>query len=318
VHQNVVVALLVGGIAYGTPLLLAGIGELLNERGGVLNLGIEGMMLVGAACGFWIVQIMSGPNWLVLLVAVMAAGGAGLVMAAVFGVITLVLRANQVVAGLALAIFGGSLGLSTFLASKANLEGTAAHHQFKSLDVAGLKTLPFLGPVLFNQNLLVYLAWLLVIAAAVYLYRTQWGLHLRAVGEDPAAADAMGVPVFTYRFTHTLLGGVLAGIAGAYYSLALIPSWSNGLTSGAGWIALALVIFAFWRPGLLVIGAYVFGIITSLGFTLQTRGVTLPPELFSALPFLGTIGILVITSTVWHSRWLGAPKALSRFYTRES
>lgn len=316
-HQTLVVALLVGGIAYGTPLLLAGLGELLNERGGVLNLGIEGMMLVGAACGLWVVQAMSGPNWLVLFVAVLAAGAAGVIMAALFGLVTLVLRANQVVAGLALAIFGGSAGLSTFLASKGNLAGTAAHHELTNLDLGGLKSVPFFGPVLFNQNILVYLSWVLAIAAAVYLYRTQWGLHLRAVGEDPAAADAMGVPVLTYRFVHTLVGGFLAGIAGTYYSLALTPSWSNGLTAGAGWIALALVIFAFWHPGLLVVGAYLFGIVTSLGFTLQARGVTLPPEFFNALPYLGTIVILVITSSVWHSRRLGAPAALSRFYTRE-
>jgi ABC-type uncharacterized transport system permease subunit len=308
-HQSLTVALLVGGIAYGTPLLLAGIGELLNERSGVLNLGIEGMMLVGAACGFWVAQVLSGPTWLVLLVAILAAGGSGLVMAALFGLVCLVLRANQVVAGLALAIFGGSAGLSTFLASKGNLAGTASRHQLPNLNVAGLKSVPLFGPVLFNQDALVYISW--------DLYRTQWGLHLRAVGEDPAAADAMGVSVFGYRFAHALAGGFLAGVAGSYYSLALTPNWSNGLTAGAGWIALALVIFAFWRPGLLVAGAYLFGIVTSLGFTLQARGVNLPAEFFNALPYLGTVIILVITSSLWHSRRLGAPTALGRFYSRE-
>lgn len=316
-HQTLAVALLVGGIAYGTPLLLAGLGELLNERGGVLNLGIEGMMLVGAACGFWVAQAVRGPAWLVLFVAVLAAGGSGLCMAAVFGVVCLVLRANQVVAGLALAIFGGSAGLSTFLAGKGHLAGAAGRHQLHNLDVAGLKSVPFFGPVFFDQNALVYISWALAIATGVYLYRTQTGLHLRAVGEDPAAADAMGVPVFAYRMAHTLLGGFLAGVAGSFYSLALTPNWSNGLTAGAGWIALGLVIFAFWRPGLLVAGAYLFGVVTSLGFTLQARGVSLPPEFFNALPYLATIAILVVTSSIWHARRVGAPAALGRLYTRE-
>jgi ABC-type uncharacterized transport system permease subunit len=317
VHQNLVVALLVGGIAYGTPLLLAGLGELLNERGGVLNLGIEGMMLVGAACGFWVSQVVRGPAGVVLTIAVLAAGGAGVAMAALFALVCLVFRANQVVAGLALAIFGGSAGLSTFLASKGHLAGTAAHYQLRNLDVAGLKTVPFFGPVLFDQDALVYISWALTLATAFYLYRTQWGLHLRAVGEDPAAADAMGVPVTGYRFAHTLLGGFLAGVAGTYYSLALTPNWSDGLTAGAGWIALGLVIFAFWRPGILVAGAYLFGIVTSLGFTLQARGIDLPPEFFNALPYVGTIIVLVITSSIWQRRRLGAPAALGRFYSRE-
>lgn len=316
-HQNLVVALLVGGIAYGTPLLLAGLGELLNERGGVLNLGIEGMMLVGAACGFWIAQSMGGPSWLVILVAILGAGAAGAAMAGVFAVVCLVFRANQVVAGLALAIFGGSIGLSAFLAGKGHLAGAAAHHQLSNLNLFGLKSAPFFGPVLFNQNAIVYASWVLAAVTAFYLYHTQLGLHLRSVGEDPAAADAMGIPVTTYRVAHTLLGGFLAGVAGTCYSLALTPNWSNGLTAGAGWIALGLVIFAFWRPGLLVIGSYLFGMVTSLGFTLQAHGINLPPEFFNALPYIGTILILVITSSVWQGRRLGAPEALGRFYARE-
>jgi len=316
-HDGLAIALILGGISYGTPLLLAGLGELLNERGGVLNLGIEGMMLVGAACGFWISQVLSGPSWLVLLAAVLGAGGAAACMAALFAVACLTFRANQVVAGLALTILGGSAGLSSYLAAKGNLGGSAGRHQFANLDVARLGSIPVVGPVLFDQSALVYLSWALTIAVALYLYHTHWGLNLRAVGEDPAAADAMGVSVTRYRYTHTIVGGVLAGIAGSVYSLDLIPSWSNGLTAGAGWIALGLVIFAFWRPALLLVGSYLFGLVISLGFTLQQRGVNLPPELFSALPYLGTIVALVVTSSLWRGRRLGAPAALGRSYFRE-
>jgi simple sugar transport system permease protein len=314
--NGLVISLILGGISYGTPLLLAGLGELLNERGGVLNVGIEGMMLVGAACGFWIVQVLPGPSWLVLLVGVLGAGAAGACMAAIFAVVCLTFRANQVVAGLALAIFGGAAGLSSYLAGKGDLVGTAGRHLFGNLDVAGLGKLPFVGPVLFDQNALVYLSWALTIAAAIYLYRTRWGLNLRAVGEDPASADAMGINVLGYRYVHTIVGGVLAGVAGSAYSLDLIPSWSNGLTAGVGWVALGLVIVAFWRPGLLVVGCYLFGIIISLGFTLQARGVNLPPELFSALPYLSTVIVLVLTSGLLHGRRLGAPAALGRPYVR--
>ncbi|MGH9056491.1 MAG: ABC transporter permease [Acidimicrobiales bacterium] len=316
-NNDILVTLLLGGIAYGTPLLLAGLGELLAERGGVLNLGIEGMMLIGAAAGFWTVQAMSGPTWIVLLISVIVAALAGAAAALLFAIVCFVWRGNQVVAGLALTIFGGAAGLSSFLASEGHLAGVAAKHQFANLNIAGLKHVSFFGPVILDQNALVYFSWALTIAVALYLYHTRYGLHLRAVGEDPAAADAMGVNVSAYRYTHTIVGGALAGIGGAFYSEALTPNWSNGLTAGAGWIALGLVIFAFWKPGLLLIGSYLFGIVTSLGFTLQSRGVHLPPELFSALPYIAVVIVLVAASSIWRGRRLGAPSALGSFYSRE-
>lgn len=316
-NNSLLITLIVAGMAYGTPLLIAGLGEVLVERSGILNLGIEGMMLVGAATAFWASRQTSGPAWFVLIIGVLAAAGAGAVLALVFAFICITMRADQVVTGLALAIFGGAAGLSTYLAYAGDLTKAASKHRFTRINVFGLKGLPIVGPILFNQDALVYLSWLMVIVAAYYLYRTRMGMHLRAVGEDPHAADSMGISVPAYRYGHTLVGGALAGVGGAYYSLALTPSWSNGLTAGAGWIALGLVILAFWRPGLLVIGAYLFGIITSLGFTLQARGVSLPPEMFAALPYIIVVAVLALTSSIWRGRRLGAPAALAQFYERE-
>jgi ABC-type uncharacterized transport system permease subunit len=173
------------------------------------------------------------------------------------------------------------------------------------------------GPILFNQNALVYASWAFVLIAAVYLNRTRFGLNLRAVGEDPSAADSMGINVIRYRYAHTLMGGLLAGVAGSCFTLAITPSWNQGLTAGAGWIALALVIFAFWRPGLVLLASYLFGAITGLGFILQARGVQLAPELFSSLPYIMTIVTLVLVSSTWTKSRFGAPSAHGQPYSRE-
>jgi ABC-type uncharacterized transport system permease subunit len=317
VNHSLLVTLLASAIAYGTPLLLGGLGELLAERSGVLNLGLEGMMLVGAAVGFWISQSVHAAAWVALVLALVGALVAGAFMALIHAVVTITFEANQVVSGLALTIFGGAIGLSSYLASVGGLGGQPGRHQFRNLDVLGLKGVPVLGPLLFGQDALVYLSWLLTVAVALYLFRSRFGLHLRSVGENPHAADSMGISVVGYRYVHVIVGGAFAGLAGADFSLAITPSWADGLTAGAGWIALGLVIFAFWRPGLLLAGAYLFGLVTSLGFTLQARGVSLPPELFAALPYLLTIVVLVLVSTLWSKRRLGAPAALGQAYRRD-
>jgi len=316
-NNPLAIVVLVSGIAYGTPLLIAGLGELLAERSGVLNLGIEGMMLVGAAVAFWISQTMGGPAWLALTCAALGAMAASAVTAGIFALVCIGFRANQIIAGLALTIFGGSVGLSSYLASIGHLSGEAAHHQMNAIDILGWKGVPILGPVLFDQDILVYLSWVLVVLIWWYVYRSRYGLNLRAVGEQPEAADAMGVNVTAYRVTHTVIGGALAGLAGAYYTLALTPSWSDGLTAGAGWIALGLVIVAFWRPGRLVVGAYLFGMLTSLGFTLASRGTSIPPEVFGSLPYLMTIVVLVLGSSIWRRGSFGSPMALGTYYERE-
>ncbi len=317
VNGSLAVTLIVSAIIYGTPLLLAGLGELLTERSGVLNLGVEGMMLMGAVTAFWVVQTMSGPAPLVLLIAVLAAAFAGGVMALIHAFVSVTLRANQIVSGLALTIFAGIAGLSSYLGVEWNLAGQARRYNMSAFDVAGLGDLPVVGPILFHQDALVYLSWILVVAVSWYLYRSRPGLNLRSVGESPAAADAMGIPVTAYRYWHTVVGGALAGIGGSYFTLALSAQWTNGLTSGAGWIAIALVIFAFWRPGYLLIGAYFFGLLSGLGFDLQARGVHWPGEFFSALPYLMTVIALVVMSTGWARRQLGTPAALGTPYARE-
>src|SRR6266852_3971519 len=224
-NATLLVVIAASAIFYGTPLLFASVGELLAERSGVLNLGVEGMMLVGAVSAFWTVQHLHGPDWVVLSAAVLVA---------------------------ALAATATSL------------------------------------------------------------------IHaVRAVGESPETADAMGVNVAAYRYAHTLIGGALAGVGGAYFSLAISPNWVDGMTSGAGWIAIALVIFAFWRPELALVGAYLFGAFSSLAFTLQARQVHLPPEVFNSLPYLMTIVVLVFVSTGWAKRRLGAPASLGVPYVRE-
>ncbi len=317
VNDSIVVVLAASAIFYGTPLVFAALGELLAERSGVLNLGVEGMMLMGAVTAFWTVQNVSGPGWLVLLVATMVGGLAALAVSVIHAVLVVGLRANQIVSGLALTIFAGATGLSSYIGNVGKLGGQPAHHEFNALNVLGLADVPVLGPILFHQNALVYASWALVLIAMAYLHRTRTGLHLRAVGESPQTADVMGVNVARYRYAHTLVGGLLAGIGGAYFSLAITPNWIDGMTSGAGWIAIALVIFAFWRPEMTLAGAYLFGLFSSLGFVLQARQVHLPPEVFASLPYLMTVVVLVAVSTGWARQRLGAPAALGTPYVRE-
>jgi general nucleoside transport system permease protein len=318
VNDSLVVQVLAQAVVYGTPILFAALGELLAERSGVLNLGVEGMMLVGAAMGFWGMQRAPGPEWLVLLLAVLTAAFAGLAMATIHAYLVVSLRASQIVSGLALTIFG--LGLASYLGNDLGLADVPAKHQFSEIDVFGLKDAAVVGPILFHQSALVYVSWALVALIAFYLGRTRPGLNLRAVGENPGAADAMGISVTRYRYAHVLAGGALAGIGGACYSLSITPGWTDGdsLVGGAGWIAIALVIFSFWRPELCLVGAYLFGGLSGgLPSALQAHGYTIKPEFLNALPYLMTILVLVLVSTGLARRRLGAPAALGVPYVRE-
>jgi general nucleoside transport system permease protein len=317
VNNSLLVVVVASGVAYGTPLLYGALGELLAERAGVLNLGVEGMMLMGAVMGFWSVQTLGGSGAVALPVAIGVAALAGAAMALIHAFLVITMRANQIVSGLALTIFAGAAGLSSYLGNDLELADEPARFSFQPLDVAGLGDVPVLGPVLFDQNALVYVSWGLVVLVGLYLSRTRPGLNLRAVGESPAAADAMGIDVTLYRYAHTLAGGAFAGVAGACFSLAITPQWVDGLTAGSGWIAIALVIFAFWRADLCLVGAYFFGAFSALPFTLQARGVTVAPELFQALPYVMTIVVLVVVSTGLAKRRLGAPAALGQPYVRE-
>jgi ABC-type uncharacterized transport system permease subunit len=319
VNNSLLVVLLASGIAYGTPLLFGALGELLTERSGVLNLGVEGMMLVGAVMGFWAVQRFHPDTVLSLGAGIAVAALAGALMASIHAFLVITLRASQIVSGLALTIFAGAGGLSSYLGNDLNLADLPANQTFHAIFPASMQKWPILGPIVFGQTALVYASWVCVAAVWFYLTRTRPGLNLRAVGESPAAADTMGINVVAYRYAHTLAGGALAGVAGATFTLSLTPQWVDGITGGAGWIAIALVIFAFWRPGLCLIGAYFFGALQALAPELQARNISLgPTELWtSALPYLATIVVLVVVSTSSGRRRLGAPAALGAPYVRE-
>ena len=318
-NNTLLVVVLAQAVLYGTPLLFSALGELLAERSGVLNLGVEGMMLLGAAVGFWVTLRVGGSDAYVLVLAVGAAALSGAAMAAIHAFLTVTLRASQIVSGLALTIFAGGLGLSAYFGNEMHLADNPATRQLGSIDVFGLGDLWFFGPIFFDQSALVYASWGVTILVALYLARTRLGLNVRAVGEAPASADAMGINVTLYRYVHVLLGGAFAGVGGACYSLSITPGWVAGdtLVNGAGWIAIALVIFAFWRAELCLVGAYLFGGLSALPFALQAHDVNVKPELLQSLPYTMTIVVLVLVSTSFAKRRLGAPAALGRPYARE-
>jgi len=313
-NNSVLVVVLASAVTYGTPLLYSALGELLAERSGVLNLGVEGMMLVGAVMGFWAVQRTGS-----LLAAVGVASLAGAAMALIHAFLVVTLRASQIVSGLALTIFAGSQGLSSYLGNDLNLADQPARRAFAPFLPKSWQDAEIVGPILFKQSALVYASWALVVLVALYLNRTRFGLNVRAVGESPEAADAMGINVTAYRYAHTLIGGAFAGVGGACFSLWITPQWVDGLTAGAGWIAIALVIFAFWRPTLCLVGAYLFGAFSGIPFAFQARGILkgIPPELFQSLPYVMTVVVLVLVSSAGARRRLGAPAALGTPYVRE-
>ena len=298
----------------GTSLVFATIGEIYTERSGVLNLGLEGTMLMGAVSGFAAAYHTGSVWWGV--VAAMVVGG---LMALIHAVLTVSLRADQVVSGLALTIFG--TGLSSFLGQRLGPEGKPlvglVGPRFERLSIPVLGDLPVVGRALFQQDLLVYIMFLLVPLAALYLYRTRPGLHLRAVGESPQTADAKGINVYRTRYLYTVVGGMLVGLGGAHLSLSYTPGWTENLTGGRGWIAVALVIFATWDPGRAVLGALVFGGINAIQFRMQAAGTTIPAAFLGMLPYTFTIIVLVLITWLESIRKrVGAPAALGLPYVR--
>lgn len=292
-------------LAYGTPLLLGTLGEIYAERSGVLNLGIEGMMIMGAYTAFSTAYITGSP-WFGILVAALVGGAFSLIHA--FTSVTL--KANQVVSGLSLTMLG--LGLSGVLGR--GWEGKPLPVPIGKITVPGLSEIPWLGPILFKgQNLLVYLTILLVPVLWYILYRTRIGITIRSVGENPATADSLGVNVSRVRYLCVLLGGVLAGVAGGYLSVAYRPAWTEGMTGGMGWIVIALTIFAFWNPAYGMLGAYLFAALYHLSFRLQPW---VSPELLKAMPYGFAILVLIFVSRGTLQKRMGAPAALVVPYTR--
>jgi general nucleoside transport system permease protein len=296
---ELVEAIVLSVLAASTPLLIAATGELVTERSGVLNLGVEGMMIVGAACGFagaW----LTGSIFMGALFGILA----GTMMSLIFALMALGLAVNQVATGLALTILG--VGLSGLVgAGFVGERITPAVH----LSIPGLTDIPLVGRVLFGENAFVYVSIALVVAVWWFLYRTRAGLILRACGDNHVSAHALGYPVLRIRTFAVMFGGACAGLAGAYLPLAYTPFFIPGMTAGRGWIALALVVFSSWRPGRLVVGAYLFGAVTILQLHAQGWGVGIPSQFMSALPYLATILVLVLLSRA-RSGGSTAPAAL--------
>jgi simple sugar transport system permease protein len=292
-------------LAYGTPLLLGTLGEIYAERSGVLNLGVEGMMIMGAYSAFTTAYITGNP-WLGLLVAAVVGGAFSLIHA--FTCVTL--KANQVVSGLSLTMLG--LGLSGMFGR--GWEGKPLPVSISKITVSGLSKIPLLGPILFEgQNLIVYLSILLVPLLWYVLYRTRIGITIRSVGESPATADSLGINVNRVRYICVLIGGVLAGVAGGYLSVAYRPAWTEGMTAGIGWIVIALTIFAFWNPVYGMLGAYLFAALYHLSYRLQPW---VSPELLKAMPYAFAILVLIFVSRGTLQKRMGAPAALTLPYTR--
>jgi general nucleoside transport system permease protein len=294
-------------LAAGTPLVFAALGELIVEKSGVLNLGVEGMMLVGAIASF-IVAAKTGAPWLGVCAGALAAAALSLI----FAVIALTLRANQVATGLALSLFG--IGLSAFVGRPYMSVVIAG---IKPFSVSGITDLPVVGKAIFGHNPLVYVSIALFIAVHAFLYRTRAGLVLRAVGEAPQSARAIGYPVMAIRYAAVLFGGACAGLGGAFLAVAYTPSWVEGMTAGRGWIALALVVFATWKPWRVMLGAYLFGSVTLAQFQAQAAGIDLPSQLLAMLPYLATIVVLAIISRDETAIRINAPASLGKTYHPE-
>ncbi len=297
-------AILFATIVAGTPLVLTALGELVTEKSGVLNLGAEGIMSVGAVAAFATTIHTGSP-----LLGVLAGMGAGMAMSFLFAVAALALQANQVASGLALSIFG--VGLSAFIGKPYESMTLSAVAPFK---IPLLSRLPVLGHALFEQQALVYLSWALLGAVAWFLYRTRWGLVLRAVGEAPAAAHAIGYKVLRIRTAACLFGGAMAGIGGAFLSVFYTPLWVEGMVAGRGWISLALVVFATWRPARVIVGAYLFGgaMITQMFVQASGLRVQLPSQFLSSFPYLATILVLVLISRNRGTIRLNSPASLGQ------
>lgn len=286
----------------GTPLLLVALGELVCEKSGVLNLGQEGMMLIGAVTGF-IAMFYSGS----LMVGFISAALCGIAMSLVFGFVALTLNANQVASGLALTIFG--VGLSAFLG--ADFEGKTIA-PLVGIDGGFLAQIPLIGKALFTQDAIVYFSWAMCIAIYLFFKRGRAGLTLRAVGESPNVGSHIGLPVMRTRYFAVMFGGAMAGLGGAYLSLAYTPLWTENMSAGRGWIALALVVFASWRTERIILGAYLFGFASIMHLVAQGFGLSVSSNLLAILPYGATIAVLIILSANKERLKLFEPMALGK------
>ncbi|MEL6736844.1 MAG: ABC transporter permease [Pseudomonadota bacterium] len=302
--MEVWISILISVCAAATPLLIAATGELVVERSGVLNLGVEGMMIIGAVTAFSTAQVTGNP-YLGALAAIVVASAFSLI----FAFMTLTLVTNQVATGLALTILG--LGLSGMIGQ--GFVG-APGVKMEALSIPLLSDLPVVGSLLFGQDLIFYASWALVFGVWWFLFKTKAGLKLRSVGDNHASAHALGLNVIGIRYCAVLFGGACAGLAGAHLSLVYVPQWVEGMTAGRGWIALALVVFASWRPGRLLIGAYLFGAVTIGQFHVQAQGLQIPAQFLASLPYLATIIVLVLIARNRRLTMINTPASLGKSF----
>lgn len=306
-----ITAFLFTTIQAGTPLLFATLGEILCEKVGNLNLGVEGMMLMGSIMGF-IIGFTTGNPILALLAAAMF----GALGALIFAVLTVTLKTNQVVTGLTLTIFG--TGFASFVGAPmvGNKLPDGINDFFNAIHIPLLSKIPIIGDILFKQDIFVYFGYFTVIVLWILMYRTNVGLNMRMIGENPGAADASGINILLYKYTFIMSGGALCGLGGAYLSLVYVPVWQANITSGMGWIAVALVIFALWNPFRAVAGSYFFGGLSIIGFYLQKYDLPISTYLLDMLPYAATIVVLIIMS-IKKSKENKAPNELGNAYFRE-
>lgn len=297
-------SILITIITASTPLLLASIGELVTERSGVLNLGVEGMMVMGAVIAFAVSLTTGSP-----LLGAFAGAIAGVAMSLLFGFLTLSLVANQVATGLALTILG--LGLSGMIGEPfVGQQGT----KLGPLLPDSVKSIPFVGPVLLGQDLIFYISIALVVGVSYFLFRTRAGLVLRSVGDNHASAHALGINVIGIRYLAVMFGGACAGLAGAHLSLVYTPQWVENMTAGRGWIALALVVFASWRPYRLLVGGYLFGAVSIGQLHAQAFGIAIPSQFLSALPYVATVVVLIVISQNRRLTQINTPASLGKSF----
>ncbi len=299
---DIIIPALITVITAATPLLFASLGEMVTEKSGVLNLGVEGMMLMGAIAGFTVVNQTDS-----ILLAILVSALAGAALAGLFALVVLVFQARQVPTGLALTIFG--VGLSALLGQE--MIGVA-YQGLPKLLIPGLSSIPVVGELLFQHDVMVYLSIVMLLLVAYFMNHTRAGLILRAVGDSHDAAHALGYRVNLIRMAAILFGGAMAGLGGAYLSMAYSPLWVEGMTAGRGWIALALVVFASWRASRLFMGAYLFGGITILQLHVQAMGINVPSQVMSMLPYLATIVVLVLISRDRTKIKLNSPASLGK------
>ncbi len=306
------IAILVAGLSVGTPILFATLGETITEKCGNMNLGVEGVMTIGAVMGFIGGYQTGNP-----LAAIFFASIAGAFAALIFGILTITLRCNQTVTGLILSIFG--VGFANFVGNTymGNRLPDSVLKSFVSIKIPLLGDLPFFGEILFQQNILVYVSYALVIVSIIFMNRTNVGLNLKIVGENPATADSLGINVTKYKYLSVIISGVLCGIGGAYICLVTIPTWQNSIVGGKGWIAVTLVIFTNWSVKNDFLGAWLFGILTILGVYLQKYNLPISQYFFDVLPYLMTILIMCIGGFSKRKK-IGEPAALGTSYFRES